>query len=200
MLTVFALTRWWTGYALQSSSWMELILPMPGRLFWIWIYVCLVVQFPPEFVMNGTVLVLVWSVSLFWMAVSPSVLHVGYTYLNLLDSPGLLRVFMTLAAVVGPLLPNFLARAIAILNFIRCFRNFIADTVPCWKKYSVSMKTLLQQGMSEPEFYGDLVYRFRKIVGRSGFSEQFGGGGGGCLLTVVEELAAAWMLCGKLQA
>ena len=35
------------------------------------------------------------------------------------------------------------------------------------------LKTLLQQGISEPEFYGDLVYRFRKIVGKSNFSEQF---------------------------
>ena len=31
----------------------------------------------------------------------------------------------------------------------------------------------LQQGISEPEVYGDLVYRFRKIVGKSNFSEQF---------------------------
>ena len=41
------------------------------------------------------------------------------------------------------------------------------------EKYSVSLKTLLQQGIPEPEFYGDLVYRFRKIVGKSNFSEQF---------------------------
>ena len=27
--------------------------------------------------------------------------------------------------------------------------------------------------MSEPEFYGDLVYRIRGIVGKSTFSEQF---------------------------
>ena len=31
----------------------------------------------------------------------------------------------------------------------------------------------MQQGISEPEFNGDLVYRFRKIVGKSDFSEQF---------------------------
>ena len=37
------------------------------------------------------------------------------------------------------------------------------------EKYSVSLKTLLQKGISEPEFYGDLVYRFRKIVGKSNF-------------------------------
>ena len=30
-----------------------------------------------------------------------------------------------------------------------------------YRRHSVSLKTLLQQGISEPEFYGDLVYRFR---------------------------------------
>ena len=69
--------------------------------------------------------------SLFWMAMSPGVPHMGYTYLNLLDSPELLQILMTLTTVIKPLLPNFLGRAIVILNFVRRFRNFIADTVPC---------------------------------------------------------------------
>ena len=30
----------------------------------------------------------------------------------------------------------------------------------------------MQQGLSEPEFYGDLVYKFRKNVGKTEFSEQ----------------------------
>ena len=29
-------------------------------------------------------------------------------------------------------------------------------------KYNVGMKTLLLQGLPEPEFYGDLVYKFSK--------------------------------------
>ena len=87
---------------------------------------------------------------------SPGVPHMGYTYFNLLDSPELLQILMTLTTVIKPLLPNFLGRAIVILNFVRR-----------------SLKTLLQQGISEPEFYGDLVYRFRKIVGKSNFSGQF---------------------------
>ena len=29
-------------------------------------------------------------------------------------------------------------------------------------KYNVGLKTLLLQGLSEPEFYGNLVYKFRK--------------------------------------
>ena len=59
--------------------------------------------------------------SLFWMAMSPGVPHMGYTYLNLLDSPELLQLLMTLTTVIKPLLPNFLGRAIVISNFVGVF-------------------------------------------------------------------------------
>ena len=36
-------------------------------------------------------------------------------------------------------------------------------------KYNVRLKTLLLQGLSEPEFYADLVYKFRKIIGKNDF-------------------------------
>ena len=36
-------------------------------------------------------------------------------------------------------------------------------------KYNVGLKTLLLQGLSEPEFYSDLVYKFRKITGKNDF-------------------------------
>ena len=52
----------------------------------------------------------------------------------------------------------------------KAFSKFYRRHSALLEKYSVSLKTLLQQGISEPEFYGDLVYRFRKIVGKS---EQF---------------------------
>ena len=57
---------------------------------------------------------------------SPDVPHMGYTYLNLLDSPELLPTLVTLTAVIKPLPPNFLGRDIVILNFIRRFRNFVS--------------------------------------------------------------------------
>ena len=38
---------------------------------------------------------------------------------------------------------------------------------------SIGLKTLLQQGISEPIFYGDFVYKFKRIVGKSNFSDQF---------------------------
>ena len=31
----------------------------------------------------------------------------------------------------------------------------------------------MQQGISEPIFYGDLVYKFKRIVGKPNFSDQF---------------------------
>ena len=40
-------------------------------------------------------------------------------------------------------------------------------------KYNIGLKSLLQQGISEPIFYGDLVYKLKRIVGKSSFSDQF---------------------------
>ena len=46
-------------------------------------------------------------------------------------------------------------------------------------KYNIGLKTLLQQGISEqqgitePIFYGDLVYKFKGIVGKAYFCDQF---------------------------
>ena len=55
----------------------------------------------------------------------------------------------------------------------KAFWKFYRRHSALLEKYSVTEKTLLQQGISEPDFYGDLVYRFRKLVGKSNFSEQF---------------------------
>ena len=41
------------------------------------------------------------------------------------------------------------------------------------KFYNIGLKTLLQQGISEPIFYGDFVYKFKQIVGKPNFSDQF---------------------------
>ena len=38
-------------------------------------------------------------------------------------------------------------------------------------KFNVGLKSLLHQGLTEPEFYGDFVYKFKKIMGRTDFSD-----------------------------
>ena len=61
--------------------------------------------------------------------------------------------------------------AIGIINFEKHFLNFIVDTKI--SKYNVGLKTLLGEGLSEPEFHGDLVYKFKKLIGRNDLSFQF---------------------------
>ena len=40
-------------------------------------------------------------------------------------------------------------------------------------KYNIGLKTLLQQAISEAVFYDDLVNKFKRIVGKPDFSDQF---------------------------
>ena len=55
----------------------------------------------------------------------------------------------------------------------KTFSKFYRRHFDIISKYDVSLKKLLQQGLSEPEFYGDLVYKFRRILGSDNFSGQF---------------------------
>ena len=51
------------------------------------------------------------------------------------------------------------------------FLNFIDDTMIFL--FQVELKSLLRQGFSESDFYGDFGYKLKKIVGSNNFSEVF---------------------------
>ena len=55
----------------------------------------------------------------------------------------------------------------------KTFSKFYRRHYELVSKFNVGLKRLLHQGLSEPEFYGDLVYKFKKIVGSVDFSDQF---------------------------
>ena len=55
----------------------------------------------------------------------------------------------------------------------KAFSKFYRRNSDLVSKLNVGLKSLLQQGLSEPEFYGDLVYKFRKIYACKDFSTQF---------------------------
>ena len=55
----------------------------------------------------------------------------------------------------------------------KTFSKFYRRHYELVSKFNFGLKTLLHQGLSEPEFYGDLVYKFKKIVGKADFSDQF---------------------------
>ena len=44
----------------------------------------------------------------------------------------------------------------------KAFSKFYRRHLDILSKYNVVLKTLLLQGLSKPEFYGDLVYKFRQ--------------------------------------
>ena len=53
----------------------------------------------------------------------------------------------------------------------KAFAKFYHRHYELISKYNTGLKMLLLQGLSEPEFYDDLVHKFRKIVGKPEFSE-----------------------------
>ena len=56
---------------------------------------------------------------------------------------------------------------------MKAFSKFYRRHYELISKFNVGLKSLLHQGLSEPEFYGDLVYKFKKIRGMTDFSDQF---------------------------
>ena len=54
----------------------------------------------------------------------------------------------------------------------QAFSKFYRRHYELISKFNVGLKSLLHQGLSEPEFYGELVYKFKKIRGMTNFSDQ----------------------------
>ena len=67
----------------------------------------------------------------------------------------------------------YLSKAIGIINSPKHFPHFYRRHFELIEKYHVSLKKLMQQGICNPEFYGDLVYKFKKIIGNPDFSNFF---------------------------
>ena len=55
----------------------------------------------------------------------------------------------------------------------KTFSKFYRRYYDLISKFQVGLKSLLRQGLSEPDFYGDLVYKLKKIAGSNNFSVQF---------------------------
>ena len=55
----------------------------------------------------------------------------------------------------------------------KAFSKFFNKHSEMIVKYNICLKTILQQGISEPVFYGDLVYKFKRIVGKPSLCDQF---------------------------
>ena len=55
----------------------------------------------------------------------------------------------------------------------KTFSKFYRRYYDLISKFQVGLKSLLRQGLWEPEFYDDFVYKWKKIVASNNFSAQF---------------------------
>ena len=62
---------------------------------------------------------------------------------------------------------------IYVTIFAKLFLNYYRRYYDLISKFQVGLKSLLRQGLSQPVFYGDVVYKLKKIVGSDNFSAQF---------------------------
>ena len=72
------------------------------------------------------------------------------------------------------------------------FTKFCGRYYDLISKFQVGLESLLRQGLSEPDFCGDLVCGLKKIVGSNGFSARF--------VSHYKGLAVALVCCGGLRA
>ena len=55
----------------------------------------------------------------------------------------------------------------------KVFSMFYRRQYELISKFNKELKSLLNLGLSEPEFYGDLVYKFKKIMGMTDYLISF---------------------------
>ena len=68
---------------------------------------------------------------------------------------------------------KFLKQCYQYHKLCKTFSKFYRRYYDLMSKFKVGLKSLLQERLPEPEFYGDLVYKLKKIVGFDNFSAQF---------------------------
>ena len=59
-----------------------------------------------------------------------------------------------------------------LFKLCKTFSNFYSRYYDLISKLQVGLKSVLRQGRSVPEFYGDLAHKLKKIVGSNNFSTQ----------------------------
>ena len=99
-----------------------------------------------------------------------AVLLMVYTFRNLL---GLLESAIMLRTRNKFLTAKLLHQGYRYHKLRKTFSKFYRRHFELISKFNVGLKTLLREGLSKPECYGDLVYKFKKLIGSNDFSFPF---------------------------
>ena len=96
-----------------------------------------------------------------------------FIFLTLFDLLEFLVMLMTLILVMRYCPQKLLRQGYRYHKLRKTLSKFYRRHFDIVSKYNVGLKTLLLQGLSEPEFYGDLVYKLKKIIGKNDFPYHF---------------------------
>ena len=92
--------------------------------------------------------------------------------LNLFILQEHLAILLTSTLEINCNLGSFFKQGYRYHKLLKTFPKFYWQYYDLISKFQVGLKSLLRQGLSEPEIYGDLVYKLKKIVGSDNFSAQ----------------------------
>ena len=84
-----------------------------------------------------------------------------------------LAMLLTSTLAIYFLTQKLLKQGYRYHKFCKTFSKFYRRYYDLISKFQVGLKSLLHQGLSEPDFYGDLVYKLKKIVASNIVSAQF---------------------------
>ena len=129
------------------------------------------ILFLPKFMINVMTLIFKLSISHFWM--------VMFLVLHPMESISII-CFARASSFVADfntcnklLTQKLLKQGYWYHKLRKTFSKFYRRYFDLISKFQVGIKSGLRQGLSEPDFYGDLVYKLKKIVGSNNFSVQF---------------------------
>ena len=98
--------------------------------------------------------------------------HHIFQYVKLLLLAWLSVISLTYCYARNVLTAKFLFQGSRYLILRKTFSQFYRRHNELVLKFKFGLKSLLQQGLSEPEFYDGLVYRLRTIASRTDISDS----------------------------
>ena len=102
-----------------------------------------------------------------------AVLRMVYTFRNLLGLLESAIMLFTSTLEINNLTAKLLQRDCWYHILRKTFSEVYRRHYELNSNFNAGLKALLRDGLSEPEFNGDLVYKFKKLIGRNDFSFQF---------------------------
>ena len=99
-----------------------------------------------------------------WAVTFPDSHRSVFTFCSWLDLLGVVLAFWISILKISKLLQNYLHRVKDITNFEKKFGMFFRSYSELLSKFGdISFQEYVTKGISHPVFYGDLVYKFRRV-------------------------------------